>query len=110
MTLHLTLKQKWFDLILSGEKTEEYREIKPYWITRLCDLHNGSIGGDFMDVHKVAAYTFKSFQWVQFRHGYSKDSRQMLRRIESITISEGKQEWGAEPYKKYFVIKLGKQI
>lgn len=33
--LHLTLKKKWFDLILSGKKTEEYREIKPYWEKRL---------------------------------------------------------------------------
>ena len=29
-TLHLTLKKQWFDMILSGEKTEEYRDIKPY--------------------------------------------------------------------------------
>lgn len=34
-TLHLNLKKKWFDMILSGEKTEEYREIKGYWIDRL---------------------------------------------------------------------------
>ena len=33
--LHLTLKKKWFDMILSGEKTDEYREIKPYWTKRL---------------------------------------------------------------------------
>ena len=33
--LHLTLKKQWFDLILSGEKTTEYRDVKPYWITRL---------------------------------------------------------------------------
>ena len=36
MTLHLTLKKKWFDLILSGEKKEEYREIKDYWCKRFC--------------------------------------------------------------------------
>jgi hypothetical protein len=35
MNLHLTLKKNWFDLILSGEKKEEYREIKPYWEKRL---------------------------------------------------------------------------
>lgn len=28
-TLHLVLKKRWFDMILSGEKKEEYREIKP---------------------------------------------------------------------------------
>ena len=30
--LKLVVKKKWFDMIVSGEKTEEYREIKPYWI------------------------------------------------------------------------------
>lgn len=34
-TLTLSLKKKWFDMIASGEKTEEYREIKPYWEKRL---------------------------------------------------------------------------
>jgi len=37
--LHLTLKKKWFDMIVSGEKREEYREIKPYWIKRLEGKH-----------------------------------------------------------------------
>ena len=30
----LTLKKQWFDMIVSGEKAEEYREIKPYWEKR----------------------------------------------------------------------------
>ena len=34
-TLHLTLKKKWYDMIASGEKKEEYREVKKYWIRRL---------------------------------------------------------------------------
>jgi hypothetical protein len=33
--LHLTLKKKWFDMIASGEKKEEYREDKEYWRRRL---------------------------------------------------------------------------
>lgn len=36
-TLDLVLKSKWYDMIASGEKHEEYREIKPCWIKRLCD-------------------------------------------------------------------------
>ena len=41
--LILTLQKKWFDMILSGEKQEEYREIKPYYTSRFCNvvLHNG---------------------------------------------------------------------
>ena len=33
--LHLTLKKQWFEKILSGEKKEEFREIKEYWNKRL---------------------------------------------------------------------------
>ena len=32
--LTLPIKKKWFDMIKSGEKKEEYREIKQYWFTR----------------------------------------------------------------------------
>ena len=32
--LTLPIKKKWFDMILSGEKKEEYREIKPYYDSR----------------------------------------------------------------------------
>lgn len=35
--LILPIKRKWFDMILPGEKKEEYRDIKPYYDTRLLD-------------------------------------------------------------------------
>ena len=34
-TLHLVLKRKWWDMIASGEKKEEYREVCHYWAARL---------------------------------------------------------------------------
>ena len=36
--LILPIKKKWFDMILSGEKKEEYREIKEYYETRFRNL------------------------------------------------------------------------
>ena len=36
--LTFNLKKEWFDKIKSGEKTHEYREVKPYWIKRLSVL------------------------------------------------------------------------
>lgn len=33
-TLCLPLKKEWYKMIESGVKTEEYREIKPYWIVK----------------------------------------------------------------------------
>lgn len=36
--LTFNLKKEWFEKIKSGEKTHEYREVKPYWIKRLSVL------------------------------------------------------------------------
>ena len=33
--LNLVVSKEWFDMIVAGEKTEEYRVIKPYWASRL---------------------------------------------------------------------------
>ena len=33
--LTLAVSKEWFDMIVSGEKNEEYRVIKPYWASRL---------------------------------------------------------------------------
>lgn len=33
--LTFNLKKQWFDKIKSGEKTHEYREVKPYWKSRI---------------------------------------------------------------------------
>lgn len=36
--LTFNLKKEWFEKIKSGEKTHEYRKIKPYWDKRLYKL------------------------------------------------------------------------
>jgi len=87
--LHLTLKKQWFDLIASGKKREEYREIKPYWTTRLVN---------------------KGFDVVRFRNGYSPESPVMDVEFHTIRLGFGKKAWGAQAGKKYFVISLGKVI
>ncbi len=110
--LFLTLKGHWYDMIASGEKLEEYREIKPFWIKRLCNDHPGSIGGEFMDKHKVIAYTFKTFDVVHFARGghFHPSIPKMTLECKGIEIGTGKPDWGAEPGKEYFVIKLGQII
>lgn len=34
-TIDLVLKAEWYGMIASGEKREEYREIKPYWCRKI---------------------------------------------------------------------------
>lgn len=108
--LHLTLKRKWFTMIAIGEKKEEYREIKKHWVSRLCEYHPGSVGGDLIDNHSAVAYTLKEWDAIIFRNGYSGGASLMSVKCLSVKIGTGKEEWGAEPGKKYFVIKLGEII
>ena len=123
--LHLTLKKKWFDMIASGGKIEEYRDIKPYWCSRLLFRIPVPWGGylsPFSDILKEdydfkswknftgGAPVFEKFIGVLFVNGYKSDSRKIYFKLESIHIGEGKYEWGAEPGKKYFVIKFSKLL
>lgn len=43
--LILPIKSKWFNMILSGDKQEEYREIKPYYTKTKHNTHKlGNLG------------------------------------------------------------------
>lgn len=84
--LDLPLKKEWYEMIEGGEKKEEYRETKEYWRKRL---------------------TGKHYTHVRFRYGYTK--RTMLFELDSVTVGQGKPEWGA-PKEKVYILHLGKRI
>ena len=86
----LPIKKKWFDMIASGEKKEEYREIKPYWETRFIN-----------ELKRTADIPI----WVLFKNGYRKDSPTIKCEC-SISIGKGKPEWGAEPNKEYIILDI----
>ncbi len=93
--LILPIKKKWFDMILSGEKKEEYREIKPYYQSRL-----RSEG--FLDQYGLP--TLYQGQ-VLFRNGYAGDSPS-FEALCSLNVKTGQFEWGAEPEREYYVLKI----
>ena len=118
--LTLTVSKEWFDMILSGEKTEEYREIKPYWIARLfrnnsniVDVRHLALGlagrtdllKKYIDTQRIV---LKQYTHVLFINGYSKDSPRIEKEIESISI--GKPKKGLCPDKwlntEFFIIKF----
>ena len=76
-TLHLTLKKKWFDLILEGKKKIEYREIKPYWTKRLFDSSGKP----------------KRFDIIEFRNGYSRGARKMRVEWKGVRVNEARGEY-----------------
>lgn len=117
--LHLTIKKKWYDMILYGWKPEEYREIKKYWSKRLCEsakyigVGKGLLPHDD-GTHWSSFYptSFKEFDVVQFYNGGYCSTKLPNFQIEynGIEIREGNIEWGAEKGNNYFVIKLGKVL
>lgn len=101
----LPIKKKWFDMILSGEKTEEYREIKPYYDTRLPKEFGMFKEGEKLVKANVFPPADLSTTEVKFVNGYSRKSPSFIA-LCSLHIGTGKPEWGAEPGEKYYILKI----
>lgn len=102
--LVLPIKKKWYDMILAGEKTEEYREIKSYYDSRF-----ESVFGCqwlFRGIDGIGNMTPPEKEII-FRNGYSRSSRQ-AKATCTLTKGTGNPEWGAEPGVKYYVLHIKK--
>lgn len=96
-------------MIDSGVKTEEYREIKPFWENKfncqshgLCDLHKNC-----KQVNSGICYCDK-YTEVKFHRGYTDTT--MTFELESITEGFGNPQWGAPIDSMVYIIKLGKRM
>lgn len=87
--LLLRLTEEWFYKIHSGEKTEEYRELKNYWAKRLIS---------------------KRYNAIKFVNGFGSDRPWMIIEYKQLGIGMGKKEWGAPDNEQVFVLTLGKII
>lgn len=107
--LILPIKKNWFDMIKSGEKKEEYREIKPYY-----DKYLGKsfIGFPFTkaiieNLDSIKEYDENQIKDVEivFRNGYKANSPKIKCRCR-LKIGQGKPEWGAEIGKEYYILEI----
>ena len=105
-TLHLVLKGKWYDMIASGEKTEEYREMKQYWLKRILGVSTPSLPVLTLIALQISKQT--KYERVCFHRGYT--NRTMIFEIKDISVGKGKAPWGAPVDKKVIIIKLGSKI
>ena len=111
MILKLTLKRKWFDMILSGQKVTEYRELKTYWVKRLFDYRAvNKTPESFLEAlmakhYYLFLYTNKITQ-VRFYDGgcFSEKLPHFTVQYTGLQIGKGIEDWGAEKGKDYFCI------
>ena len=110
--LTITVRKQWLDMIAADEKTEEYREIKPYWASRLVNqqAESGEVlfdefGGYCRVIGKLE---YKPYTHVLFINGYRKDSPRIQKEIESIAIGKPKKGLCPDKWlgKEFFVIKF----
>jgi hypothetical protein len=85
--LILPIKKKWFDMIVSGEKKQEYRDINQYYGSRF------------------SRYGVPSEIEVMFRNGYSKKSPSVICKVR-VHGGTGIEEWGAEKDEWYFCLDI----
>lgn len=115
-TLHLTLKKKWFEMILSGEKKEEYREIKPYWEKRFNPTYTDyAIGNSPKSTIYNTFYIRRDlggvvYDKVEFQNGYSKNAPKILIECKGILTGNAKADWSDNWQGCVFIIKLGNII
>lgn len=95
--LTLPIKKKWFDMILLGQKKEEYREIKPYWTTRFTKVF------EFQD----GMPTGKDTQEIILRNGYGTNAP-YVKVLCTLQVKTGNPKWGAEPNVMYYVLRINK--
>lgn len=123
--LNLVVAKKWFDMIASGEKNEEYRTIKGYYINRLVEAKPEGCEeyrkvnmipefdifmskNEFKELLGKKTARFIHFTHVRFFKGYSKTRQSIEKEIENITIGEAKKglcpdEWAGV---EFIVIKF----
>lgn len=103
--LHLVLKKKWYDMIASGEKKEEYRDATRYWGTRLRNWTR-------------RIYKECKLPVVEFRHGYASCAPRMAFLVEKRAFgywtflhaeTVRHSAWG-EPNTQHYFIRLGERV
>lgn len=96
--LTLPIKKKWFDMVRSGEKKEEYREDSAYYRARfekLFDLSDAALANPALQ--KAAR--------IMLRNGYgATDPAVVITCV--LQRGQGRPEWGAEPGKPGFILRI----
>lgn len=104
--LNLVVTKKWFNMIVSGAKNEEYREIKTYWIKRL--TANCEVIHDVVVETQCGKVLYRPYTHDLFSAGYGKNRPSIEKDIESISIGQTKMGLCPELclHQTFFIIKF----
>ena len=81
--LTLIIKQKWFDEIMSGKKTTEYRELTPNNARKLVEIDSNGYFVENAELYPEGEPTPKHYDAIRFYVGYNKDRDTALVKVNS---------------------------
>lgn len=97
-------------MIAAGEKKEEYREIKNYWLRRLADgFTSKMIDGRRIYIFE-GMYRPKHYDIVRFRNGYAANAPTMDVELKGIEFGFAKEAWAGGFKDQCFILKLGRVL
>lgn len=98
--LHLVLTGRWFDMIATGQKREEYRELSDYWTTRIVNWMKAAEASGLPCV-------------IEFRRGYAARAQRTAFLAGGIGVRAPYRfqhpDWG-EPCERHYVLTLGERV
>lgn len=98
----LQTRKKWFNMMKSGERKEDYRKINIDYTMMFEQIY-----GKYWVLHRIDFDTTLPEKEVVFRCGYFKKAK-LMRAICTLTKGYGKPEWGAKPDEKYYILHIKK--
>lgn len=98
-TLNMALKKPYYDQILKGVKTTEYRDMKDYWIDKLVDkaFYKNKSNSEIRDLLVSGKAPLKWNKWKRIRFWH--EGRNMLVEVKGMEVYD---------HHPMFAIKLGK--
>lgn len=81
---NLIIKQRWFDEIMSGKKTKEYREIRPATTDKFCEIDPKT--GDSLFDEEKGIFVPRHYDAIRFYVGYNKDRDTALVEVKDSYI------------------------
>lgn len=96
--LTLPIKKRWFDMIMSGEKQEEYRADTPYYRARFARIFD-------LDPEALHTPSKQKIATIRLRNGYAATAPSILACC-LLQHGKGRPEWGADPKTPCFILKI----
>lgn len=107
-TLRLQIKKEFLNQILSGEKTEEFRDVTDFYISRLCVLD--SEGNPQEDPNNPGGVLCKQYETVTFVSGYKKNAVETVYKLSRVAYEQFVDEKGNVTEDSTFTLYLGERI